>query len=156
MSLPWSHPGSSVIRYFSRSSPSASTRTRQKIPLLGGTLTISIVEAHDPPQVGGGPLRFPKARFVAKLQRISTLGNNRPSDEVEGLKFDIQWEPVQGVLGVNLPPEALVLPQGVLELVSSCIKLCRTAILIYIPRILMTLILRGFYDRSSISMQGGF
>ncbi|KAK2467838.1 hypothetical protein APHAL10511_000133 [Amanita phalloides] len=99
--------------YWTRPPPPATSRLRNKLPLLGGTLTISIVEASDPRQ--GGPFRSPKASFIAKLQRLSKLGNDRPSDEVEGLKFDVRWEPAHGALGVHLPAESLTLQQHVLE-----------------------------------------
>ncbi|EGO25140.1 hypothetical protein SERLADRAFT_414850 [Serpula lacrymans var. lacrymans S7.9] len=73
---------------------------RSKLPLTGGTLTISIVESRAPPQVGGGPIRSPIARVLAELQQKSKLGNLRPSDEAEGLKFQVVWEPIKGAFGV--------------------------------------------------------
>ena len=99
----------------SRPLPAATSRMRNKLPLLGGTLTISIVESSD--SISGGPFRSPKARVIAKIQRISKLGNSRPSDEVEGLKFDVRWEPAQGALGVHLPAESLAPPQDALKVV---------------------------------------
>ena len=68
---------------------------RSKLPPHGGTLTISIVPA--------ATLRSsPKTRILAELQARAKLGEgNRPSDEVEGLKFEIKWEPTKGVFGVG-------------------------------------------------------
>ena len=99
----------------SRPLPPAATRMRNKLPLLGGTLTVSIVESSD--SIRGRPFRSPKARVIAKIQRISKLGNSKPSDEVEGLKFDVRWDPAQGALGVHLPPESLTLPPDALKVV---------------------------------------
>ncbi|KAM6502426.1 Mediator complex subunit MED14 domain containing protein [Amanita muscaria] len=108
-----------VASYWIRPAPPITARTRHKIPLLGGTLTVSIVETHGSPQAGGGPLRSAKARLVAKLQQNSKLGKSYLSDEVEGLIFDARWQPVQGALGVNLPVEALALPHGALKIDSN-------------------------------------
>ncbi|KAJ7690643.1 MED14-domain-containing protein [Mycena rosella] len=79
-------------------------RPRTKLPLLGGTLTISIVEAKPLPQARG-PARSPKARVLAELQQRSKLGTLRPSDEVEGLKFEVRWEPAKGALGAVISPD---------------------------------------------------
>ncbi|KAJ6497836.1 mediator complex subunit MED14-domain-containing protein [Mycena sanguinolenta] len=79
-------------------------RPRAKLPLLGGTLTISIVEAKHPSQTRG-PARSPKARVLAELQHRAKLGALRASDEVEGLKFEVRWEPAKGALGVVISPE---------------------------------------------------
>ncbi|KAG6333415.1 hypothetical protein ID866_5677 [Astraeus odoratus] len=73
---------------------------RVLLPPHGGTLTISIVESRATQQAGGGPARTPVARMLAELQRKARLGDARPSDEVEGLKFDVRWEPMEGTLGV--------------------------------------------------------
>ncbi|KAJ7755751.1 mediator complex subunit MED14-domain-containing protein [Mycena maculata] len=85
-------------------------RPRTKLPLLGGTLTISIVEAKAQPQTRG-PARSPKARVLAELQQRSKLGTFRPSDEVEGLQFEVRWEPAKGALGAVISPE---IPDGFL------------------------------------------
>lgn len=90
-----------------------------KLPLLGGKVTVSIVETHGPPQAGPGPERTPKSRMFAKLQRKAKLGNSRPSDEVEGLRFEVKWQPEKGALGVIPSPDQLVLPEGLLQVVSS-------------------------------------
>ncbi|KAJ7874735.1 mediator complex subunit MED14-domain-containing protein [Mycena olivaceomarginata] len=68
-----------------------------------GTLKISIVEAKHPST--RGPARSPKARVLAELQHRSKLGALRASDEVEGLKFEVRWEPAKGALGVPISPE---------------------------------------------------
>jgi len=85
---------------------------------LGGTLTISIVPAHAPRQAGGGPARTPKARVLAELQQKSKIGNGKPSDEVEGLKFQIRWEPAKGALGAIIPAEQSTLVSAELLVVS--------------------------------------
>ncbi|KAF7375946.1 Mediator of RNA polymerase II transcription subunit 14 [Mycena sanguinolenta] len=79
-------------------------RPRAKLPLLGGTLTISIVEAKHASQTRG-PARSPKARVLAELQHRAKLDTSRASDEVEGLKFEVRWEPAKGALGVVISPE---------------------------------------------------
>ena len=41
-------------------------------------------------------------RVLAELQTCAKLGEgNKPNDEVEGLKFEVTWEPMKGVLGVG-------------------------------------------------------
>lgn len=43
-----------------------------------------------------------KARVLAELQTRAKLGEgNKPSDEVEGLKFEVKWEPMRGALGIG-------------------------------------------------------
>lgn len=78
---------------------------RPKIPLIGGTLTISLVEKRCTPKAGGGPLRSPKDRLLASIQKDSKLNGSAPSDEVENFKFEVKWEPMKGALGVHLTPE---------------------------------------------------
>lgn len=56
--------------------------------------------------------------MLAKLQRKAKLGNAKPSDEVEGLRFEVKWEPEKGALGVMLPSEELMLPEDYLRVVS--------------------------------------
>ncbi|KAJ6602180.1 mediator complex subunit MED14-domain-containing protein [Mycena sp. CBHHK59/15] len=94
--------------------PNTYGRPRTKLPLLGGTLTISIVEAKAQAQTRG-PVRSPKARVLAELQQKSKLGGSRPSDEVEGLRFEVRWEPAKGALGAVISPE---IPEGFLFIVS--------------------------------------
>ncbi|KAJ7928568.1 mediator complex subunit MED14-domain-containing protein [Mycena leptocephala] len=92
--------------YWLRPAPSTNAfgRPRAKLPLLGGTLTISIVEAKHQSQTRG-PARSPKARVLAELQQRSKLGTLRASDEVEGLKFEVRWEPAIGALGAVISAE---------------------------------------------------
>lgn len=66
-------------------------------------------------------MRTPKARVLADLQQKSKLGGMRPSDEVEGLKFEVRWEPAKGAFGIMLPQEESVLPKGYLFVV--CLRL---------------------------------
>lgn len=87
-----------------------------RIPEIGGKLIIAILEARASVQAGGGPERSSKARVLADLQQKSKLGTKRPSDEVEGLRFKVTWEPEQGALGVQLPPEELILPVKMLTI----------------------------------------
>ncbi|KAG2354230.1 mediator complex subunit MED14-domain-containing protein [Suillus spraguei] len=82
---------------------------RLKLPLHGGTLTISIVE-----KVDKKAARSPIARMIAELQRKSKLGDLRPSDDVESLQFDVKWEPMKGVLAANIDAEEAIV--GVKEL----------------------------------------
>jgi mediator of RNA polymerase II transcription subunit 14 len=56
--------------------------------------------------------------MLAKLQRKAKLGNLKSSDEVEGLRFEVKWEPEKGALGVIFPPDQLVLPEELLRVVS--------------------------------------
>jgi mediator of RNA polymerase II transcription subunit 14 len=93
------------------------------VPLVGGLLTISIVEFHGPAQAGGGPARSSKGRVLAYLQQKSKLGTSRPSDEVEGLRFEVKWEPTKGALGVILPPSELVLSVDEQSIVSRRYRL---------------------------------
>ncbi|KAK0212615.1 mediator complex subunit MED14-domain-containing protein [Desarmillaria ectypa] len=95
--------------------PSIGIRHRAiRIPEIGGKLIIAIVEACASVQAGGGPERSSKARVLADLQQKSKLGAKRPSDDVEGLRFKVTWEPEQGALGVQIPPEELILHQEML------------------------------------------
>jgi mediator of RNA polymerase II transcription subunit 14 len=53
------------------------------------------------------------------LQQKTKLGGAKPSDEVEGLRFAVHWEPTKGALGVLIPLEQLVLSADVLQVVSQ-------------------------------------
>jgi mediator of RNA polymerase II transcription subunit 14 len=108
---------------------------RSKLPLLGGTLTISILQSFAPPQAGGGPARSPKARVLADLEQKSKFGNAKPSDEAEALKFQVRWEPTKGALSVIIPPEDAMLSEkdlfivslfGYLQVLRNLVWLCRT------------------------------
>ncbi|KAI0356373.1 MED14-domain-containing protein [Trametes cingulata] len=107
-----------VVSYWVRKPPrtapgqQASAQARNRTPLLGGKLSISIVQVKE--KTGRGAMRSPKARVLAELQERSKLERGRPSDEVEHLRFDVQWEPEKGALGVtigqedaHIPPEQL-------------------------------------------------
>jgi mediator of RNA polymerase II transcription subunit 14 len=69
---------------------------------------------------GGGPKRLPKARVLAELQVRSKLGGEkkRPSDEVEGLKFVVRWEPSKGAFGVKVGEEDVRVEEWDLRVVS--------------------------------------
>ncbi|CDO75529.1 hypothetical protein BN946_scf184871.g10 [Trametes cinnabarina] len=84
------------------------SQTRNRIPKLGGKLSISIVQVKE--KTGRKAMRSPKARVLAELQERSKLDHARPSDEVEHLRFDVQWEPEKGALGVNIGPEDVHIP----------------------------------------------
>jgi mediator of RNA polymerase II transcription subunit 14 len=113
----------SLIKWLSRRpAPAPSqmpTRLRSKLPLLGGTVTISIVETHRSAPSSSGPSRTPQKRAIARLQQKTKLGGAKPSDEVEGLGFTVHWEPTKGALGVFIPSEQLVLPADALQVVSQ-------------------------------------
>lgn len=93
---------------------------RLKLPPHGGTLTISIVENRASPKVGSGPARSPVARMLSELQLKSKLGSARPSDEVEGLKFEVKWEPMKGTLGAVIDQDESMSNLGDLSVVSLC------------------------------------
>ncbi|GLB37299.1 putative MED14-domain-containing protein [Lyophyllum shimeji] len=106
-----------TVSYWIRQAPPQPPQgpQRVKLPTLGGTITISIVEVSGPARTGPGPARPPKARAFAQLQRKAKLGDKVPSDEVEGLKFQVFWEPAKGALGVNVPPRETV-PEDLLHI----------------------------------------
>lgn len=66
----------------------------------------------------GGPARSPKSRMLARLQTKAKLIGSRASDEVEGLRFEVKWEPAQGALGVFVDPQELVMTGQELAIVS--------------------------------------
>ena len=75
-------------------------------------------QQQQPPQTG--PQRTPKARVLMELQERAKLGTKgRPSDEVEGARFNARWEPQQGTLGVPVNQESARVAPGEL-LVVSC------------------------------------
>jgi len=66
----------------------------------------------------GGPARTAKARMMAEIQEKSKLGvSTKPSDDVEGLKIEVKWEPTKGTLGVNLSSEESKLTSEFLKIV---------------------------------------
>ncbi|KAF5351922.1 hypothetical protein D9756_007453 [Leucocoprinus leucothites] len=112
---------SMTVSYWLRPPPPPQQQRKFLVPPLGGKVTISIVETHGPPQAGPGPERSPKSRMLAKLQRKTKLGNMKPSDEVEGLRFEVKWEPEKGALGVILPSDQLLLPEELLRVKPECL-----------------------------------
>jgi mediator of RNA polymerase II transcription subunit 14 len=125
--------------YRRRPSPNAPGRppppiNRHKPPSIGGTLKIAIVEAPRPAaraRAGVGPTtRDARARVRAALDERAKLGflsasrhcdttadKLRPSDEVEGLRFQVTWTPERNALNVPLADADLVLPQEALVVV---------------------------------------
>ncbi|KAI6103423.1 mediator complex subunit MED14-domain-containing protein [Pisolithus sp. B1] len=108
------------VSYWLRPAPQnvpgwSQVRSRMGLPPHGGTLTISIVESRATQQAGGGPARTPVARMLADLQQRAKSGESRPSDEVEGLMFDVRWEPMKGTLGVIVNQEEAMATVGRLE-----------------------------------------
>lgn len=95
----------------------ASSQARNRAPQLGGKLSISITRVKE--KTGRQAMRSPKARVLAELQERSKLERARPSDEVEHLRFDVQWEPAQGTLGVNIGPEDAYIPPEQLAIVRA-------------------------------------
>jgi hypothetical protein len=68
----------------------------------------------------GGPARSAKARILAEIQEKSKMGTaTKPSDDVEGLKIEVKWEPTKGALGVNLSPEESKLTSELLKIVCE-------------------------------------
>lgn len=57
---------------------------------------------------------------MAELQARSKLGkgSKRPSDGVEGLRFEITWEAQKSALGVSVSPENVKVEEGELMVVS--------------------------------------
>lgn len=106
------------------SRPSQPSLNRPKLPLLGGTVIISIIETHSSGRAGAGPSRVPKDRFLAELQERGKIGDRRLSDVVESLQFSVKWEPAKGALGVAIPSEYEVLAEGEMKVVSSFSPLC--------------------------------
>lgn len=97
-----------------------SGRSRLKLPLLGGTLTISIAEAsktRPPSRRLPGNLHSSKADAMSRIQRKAKLGNAKLSDEIENLTFEIKWEPTKGAFGVIIPTEDCTIPEGYLTIV---------------------------------------
>lgn len=71
---------------------------RFQLPSLGGTLKIEL-------QTTPGPIRKPRARVLAELQDRAKLGARRPSDTVEGTRWNVVWEPAPRALGIALTAE---------------------------------------------------
>ncbi|OSD01314.1 MED14-domain-containing protein [Trametes coccinea BRFM310] len=110
------HRQKMVISYWVHKPPSirpgqpapSQAQARNRIPQLGGKLSISIVQVKE--KTGRKAMRSPKARVLAELQERSKLDHSRPSDEVEHLRFEVEWEPEKGALGVTMGPEDVQIP----------------------------------------------
>lgn len=95
-------------------------RPSHRIPRLGGTLTIAIVEKHSSPMLSRkGSEKAPYQNVVARLQQRSKLGTSRPSDDVERLCFDVHWESAKGAFGVIVDPDEVALTRDMVCLVST-------------------------------------
>ncbi|KAI0768733.1 MED14-domain-containing protein [Trametes elegans] len=110
-----------VVSYWVRRPPpvapgsQSSARNRNRLPLLGGKLSVAIVQVKE--KVGRKAMRSPKARVLAELQERSKLERARPSDEVENLRFEVKWEPEPEALSVTLAPEDMRIPPDQLQIV---------------------------------------
>ncbi|KAH9963764.1 mediator complex subunit MED14-domain-containing protein [Russula dissimulans] len=76
-----------------------------QLPLLGGTLRIELRTTSD-------PIRKPHARVVTELQDRAKLGGRRPSDTVEGIAWNVVWEPTLLALGIALTSEGAISTPG--------------------------------------------
>jgi mediator of RNA polymerase II transcription subunit 14 len=98
-----------TVSYWIRK-PLSATIARQQpklvVPLQAGTITISMTE--------GSGSRSSRAKVLAELQYAAKLGSRRASDQVESLRFEVQWEPTPNALGVQIPSGEYVPPNGVL------------------------------------------
>jgi mediator of RNA polymerase II transcription subunit 14 len=88
-----------------------------QLPLLGGTLRIELLTTPD-------PIRKPHARALTELQDRAKLGERRPSDTVEGTKWNVVWEPAPLALGIALTTEGAI-PSGELTVVRARLGLRR-------------------------------
>ncbi|KZT40826.1 MED14-domain-containing protein [Sistotremastrum suecicum HHB10207 ss-3] len=96
------------IRKPQRGNLPANTRP---IPLLGGSLTISILVK--PPVKFQAPSRSALDRVLTELEEKSKFGSDRrPSDQIEDVSLQVKWEPAKGALGVNLTPQDAVLAES--------------------------------------------
>lgn len=98
---------------FRRKAPTAPSRHGPKVPLLGGTLKVTIEP--EPPELL--TLRH-KSRIIEELQQKAKLGTGRPSDVVEHLKIVVQWAPERNALGAPADKADIILPESVLQVVS--------------------------------------
>jgi mediator of RNA polymerase II transcription subunit 14 len=92
---------------------------RNKLPLLGGTLSISIIETRTGLPAGGGSSRSAQVRILNEVAESSKLGDMRPSDQLESLQFSVKWEPVKGALAATVPPEELTMSKH--DLIVVCV-----------------------------------
>ena len=58
--------------------------------------------------------------MLSELQLKAKLGSARPSDEVEGVKFEIKWEPMKNTLGVVIDLDESMEIIGELLVVGLC------------------------------------
>ncbi|EIM79913.1 MED14-domain-containing protein [Stereum hirsutum FP-91666 SS1] len=86
--------------------PNAPRIKPAKLPPHGGTLTISLVSSP-------APRRSPRSRVLAEIQEKTKLKarlGRKPSDEVEGMMWEVTWKPEVTALGVDrIPREDAVL-----------------------------------------------
>ncbi|KIY71148.1 MED14-domain-containing protein [Cylindrobasidium torrendii FP15055 ss-10] len=105
----------SVSYWMRKPPPTNLSRAKQaelaRIPLLAGTLTVSIVES----DVDATARLSPRAKILAELQRKAKLGGQRPSEEVEGLSFRVTWDPEYRALGIDVHREDLSIAPEVLK-----------------------------------------
>ncbi|KAJ3975413.1 MED14-domain-containing protein [Lentinula raphanica] len=95
--------------YWIRKSTNQRQQPRSTVPLHGGKITISMVEG-----VKTSHASSSKANVLAELQYASKLGSKSASDHIQSLKFEVRWEPTPNAIGINIPPEDYLLPNGVL------------------------------------------
>ena len=115
-SLP-SHGPSPILPPRSRQPPArAPHATSSQLPLLGGNLRIELRATPD-------PIRKPHARILTELQDRSKLGARRPSDTLEGTRWDVVWEPAPLALGIALTIEGVTPSPGELTVVRASLDL---------------------------------
>jgi mediator of RNA polymerase II transcription subunit 14 len=105
-------------------------RQRPKISLFGGILTVAIVENYAKSPNTKGPERTPEQRVLARLQHKSKLGNSTTSDEVEGLRFTVNWEPAKGAFGLFVDPSEVSLAPNTLRVVSDGCHIIRRSLIV--------------------------
>ncbi|KAG7090906.1 hypothetical protein E1B28_009983 [Marasmius oreades] len=91
--------------------PQGLPRQQVKLPSLGGTVTISIVESTNPFATGR---RSSRVLILAELQQKAKLGGMKLSDTVENLKIEVRWEPAPNALGAPVSIQDCNLPEGTL------------------------------------------
>ncbi|KAF9268802.1 MED14-domain-containing protein [Marasmius fiardii PR-910] len=100
-----------TVSYWVRKNlPQGPARQQVKLPSLGGTVTISIVENTNPFTAG----KRSRVLILADLQQKAKLGGMRPSDAVESLKIEVRWEPAPNALGASVSAQDCDLPERTL------------------------------------------
>ncbi|KAI0248188.1 mediator complex subunit MED14-domain-containing protein [Lactifluus subvellereus] len=89
------------VSYWIRQTLARPSAGRFQLPSLGGTLKIEL-------QTTPGPIRKPRARVLAELQDGAKLGGRKPSDTVEGTRWNVGWEPAPRALGIALTAEGTI------------------------------------------------